>query len=410
MNIETEHLKEHFPLVGTMITSYETTQPATTVKEVTEKFFASNQLDALALVDCREPVGLVTRSKLLYTVFSRYGFQVFGKKPVLMLADLQPLALREDERLDTAINMALARPPRDVYDEIIVTDGGGYFKGLLSVKQMLIQQSNILANSIVQKELAHAKTRELEKINEMKSQFIANVTHELRSPVNAIIGLVELLKQACEKGHINQLKDRLSLLRSTGTSLRAVITNILDLSKIESGRMDVINERFDLVKILREVAETTRVLIGDKPVDVEIIAHDGPFFLISDPIKLRQVLINLMGNAAKFTVHGRITLSFREERDSVHIFVNDTGPGIRDTDLEKLFQAFSQIEDAKTKRHEGTGLGLYIAKMLLGLLGGAIAVSSTYGTGTTFEIQLPVRPSASAEAKNACGKGGKRSA
>jgi hypothetical protein len=90
--------------------------------------------------------------------------------------------------------------------------------------------------------------------------------------------------------------------------------------------------------------------------------------------------------------------------------VNDTGPGIRDTDLEKLFQAFSQIEDAKTKRHEGTGLGLYIAKMLLGLLGGAIAVSSTYGTGTTFEIQLPVRPSASAEAKNACGKGGKRSA
>ena len=389
MSIQTKHVKGHFPRVGELITSRELIQPTTTVKKVTDMFFASNTLDALALVDCMEPVGLVTRSKLLYTVFSRYGFQVFGKKPILALADLQPLSLYEDARLDAAINMALARPARDVYDEIIVMDAKGYFKGLLSVKQMLIQQSTILANSIIQKELAHAKTRELEKINEMKSQFIANVTHELRSPVNAIIGLAELLKMSCEKGYINQLKDRLSLLLTTGVNLRAIITNILDLSKIEAGKMEVINERFDLVKVLREVAETTRVLVGEKPVEVEVLAHDGPFFLVTDPIKFRQILTNLMSNAAKFTDQGSIALALHADRDAVNISVSDTGTGIQEGDLDKLFQAFSQIEDVKTKRHEGTGLGLYVAKILLDLLGGTISVSSTFGKGTSFSIGLP---------------------
>ena len=201
-------------------------------------------------------------------------------------------------------------------------------------------------------------------MNQVKSQFIAHVTHELRAPVNAIIGLAELMRISSEKSDIGQLRDRLSVMMSSATHLRAIITNILDLSKIEAGKMDVFLETFDIIPLLREVAETARILVGNKPVDVEVVAHDGPVFTVSDPIKVRQILINLTSNAAKFTDKGRLTLAVTAGEEMVAISVKDTGIGIKEADLDKLFTAFSQVEDAKTKRHEGTGLGLTITKTL----------------------------------------------
>jgi signal transduction histidine kinase len=346
-------------------------------------------MDAVALVEGREPVGLVTRPKLLFTLFRRYGFELYERKPIITIADIEPLIIYEGERLDVAINKALDRPAHDIYDEVVVVDDNWHYKGLLSVKQMIIQQSNVLANSIVQKKMASERAKELEKINHIKSQFIANVTHELRSPVNAIIGLAELMRISYEKGYVDQLKDRLSLLMSSATNLRAIITNILDLSKIEAGKMEVIRECFDVVAILREVAETTRILIGSKPVDIEVTTQDSPVFIVSDPVKVRQILINLTNNAAKFTDKGKIILTLSARNNWIKITVSDTGIAIKKHDLNKLFKAFSQLEDAKTKRYEGTGLGLTITKNLLDLLGGSISVSSKFGEGTTFEIYLP---------------------
>jgi len=191
------------------------------------------------------------------------------------------------------------------------------------------------------------------------------------------------------KGYVDQLKDRLSLLMSSATNLRAIITNILDLSKIEAGKMEVICECFDVVAILREVAETTRILVGNKPVDVEAIAHENPVFITSDSVKVQQILTNLASNSAKFTDKGKIILTLSTGNNGVKIAVSDTGIGIKEDDLNKLFTAFSQLEDAKTKRYEGTGLGLAIIKNLLDLLGGQISVSSKFGEGTTFEVYLP---------------------
>jgi len=378
------------PQVGKLITSREHLQPDVVVRDVADRFFKSSELDALALVEGRNPLGLVTRPKFFFTVFRRYGFELYGRKPIITIADTAPLLMHEDERLDVAIDKALERPPQDIYDDIVVVNESGSYAGLLSVKQMVIQQSNALANSIVQKEMASERAKELEKLSTIKSQFIANVTHELRSPVNAIIGLAELMRISCEKGYMDQLKDRLSLLMSSATNLRAVITNILDLSKIEAGKMEVMCEHFDVVAILREVAETTRILIGSKPVDVEVVAHDGPVFIVSDPIKVRQILTNLTSNAAKFTDKGRIVLALSTENERLRISVSDTGMGIKEDDFDKLFMAFSQLEDAKTKRHEGTGLGLTITKNLLDLLGGSISVLSKFGEGTTFEVSLPL--------------------
>ncbi|MBI3377827.1 MAG: sensor histidine kinase [Nitrospirae bacterium] len=376
--------------VGALIASNESIQPQIPVSRVAEKFFSITSLDAIAIVDGRETIGLVTRPKLLFTLFKRFGFELYGRKPIITIADTRPLIMHKDERLDVALDKALDRPVEDIYDEIIVIDDTDCYKGLLSVKQMVIQQSNALANSIVQREIAGAKVKEIEKIERIKSQFIANVTHELRSPVNAIIGLAELMKISSEKGYVDQLKDRLSLLMSSATNLRAIITNILDLSKIKAGKMEVIKERCDIPAILRESAETTRILLANKPVDVDVITHVDPLYIVSDPLKIRQILTNLLSNASKFTEKGRIALTLQMEADGIKITVSDTGIGIKEEDMDKLFSAFSQLEDAKTKRHEGTGLGLTITKNLLNMLGGGISVASVYGKGTTFEVYLPL--------------------
>ena len=376
-----------------LIISNECAPPYTEANIVADKFLKSAHLDAVALVEGREPIGLVSRHKLLFKLFKRYGFELYGKKPIIALTDTEPLIIHKDERLDVAIDKALERPAQDSYDDIIIADDSGCYMGLVSVKQMIIQQSNILANNIVQKEMAKERTKELERINQMKSEFVANVTHDLRSPVNVVTVVAELMNLDCEKNDIEGLKRHLSLLMSGTCNLRALINNILDLSKIEAGKTDVLNESFDIVVMLREVAETTRILIGNKPVNVEVIAHDGPVFINSDPVKVKQILTNLTSNAAKFTENGKIVLSIITEGENIKISVSDTGMGIKETDLNRLFQPFSQLEHTRSKKYEGTGLGLTITENIVRLLKGRISVSSKFGEGTAFTVYLPINQS-----------------
>ncbi len=382
---------EHILPVGELITSSEQTAPQAIVNTVAERFFATTELDAIAVVEGKEPVGLVTRTKMLFTLFRRFGFELYGKNSIITIADTAPLIVPENKPLNEVIDMALERPPQDIYDEIIVTYPDGAYRGLLSVKQLVIQQSNALANNILQKELASARAQELEKISQVKSQFLANVTHELRSPVNAIIGLAELLRMAAEKNSMEQIKERLSFMISSATNLRAIITNILDLSKIEAGKMQVIRQQCNASALLAEIAETARILVGKKPVSVEVSAPAMPIMIFTDPIKLRQIVTNLASNASKFTESGKITLTLAIIGSSLEISVTDTGMGIKEEHLDKLFTAFGQIEDAKTKQHEGTGLGLTISRNFAELIGGSISVSSVFGKGTTFTLSLPLQ-------------------
>jgi signal transduction histidine kinase len=315
------------------------------------------------------------------------------------LTDTEPLILHKDERLDVAIDKAFERPTQDTYDDIIIIDDNSCYIGLVSVKQMIIQQSNYLANIIIQKEMISAKAKELKKTNQIKSEFIANATHDLRSPVNVITVVAELMKLACENNNIEGLKRHLSFLMSGASNLRALINNILDLSKIEAGKIAVLNEIFDIVTMLRELAETTRILIGSKPVNVEVIAHDGPVFINSDPVKVKQILTNLTSNAAKFTEKGRIVLSLGVEGDNLNISVSDTGIGIKEKDLNKLFQPFSQLEYTRSKKYEGTGLGLTITENIVRLLKGRISVSSKFGEGSAFTVHLPMNQSGATSAQ-----------
>jgi signal transduction histidine kinase len=379
-----------FIAVGETIGSTASCAPDTVVSHLADDFFKNTALDSIAVVENERPVGLITRQKFLFTVFRRFGWEVYGRKTVDQLTDRNALTVRSRTRLDEALALAVARQPEDVYDELIVVDDDGRYAGLLSVRQMIIQHSHALANILLQKDVADARARELEKVSELKSQFLANVTHELRSPVNAIIELAELVRMSAENGYVGQVRDRLSLLMSSATNLRSIITNILDLSKIEAGRMQVIDERFDLAPLLHEVAETTRVLIGSKPVDV-ILDAEPSRMMTTDPVKVRQILLNLTSNAAKFTDHGRIRIEQSWAEECAVIRVVDSGIGIRREDQERLFEAFSQLEDAKSKRHQGTGLGLTITRELLDLVGGAIALESAFGAGTVFTVSIPDR-------------------
>ncbi len=390
-NMEKNAYQSESRPVGALITSTLTVPPTMVVKQVSDIFSNTMNLDALAVVDGKEPVALVTRSKLLLKLFQRFGFELYRKNPIISIADTDPLIIDEHEQLNRAIEKALDRNSSVVYDDVIVVDGNGCFKGLLSIKQLVSQQSSALANTMVQKEIAAKRASDLEKVNQIKSQFIAHVTHELRSPVNAIIGLAELLRMASEHGSNEQIKERLSLMISSAISLRALITNILDLSKIEAGKMDVVSQSFDVAALIDEIAEITRVLIGSKPVTVEVRAPTMPVLITSDPVKLRQIILNITSNAAKFTEQGKITMTLSIIGGRLEITVADTGIGIKREHLEGLFSPFKQLGNSQKKRYEGTGLGLTISRNLAELIGGTISVSSVFEKGTTFTLSLPFR-------------------
>jgi len=360
------------------------------VNEVAELFLGTADLEAIALIDKDRPLGLVTRNKLFGVLLKPFAREVYARSPILEIADRMPMIVGAADRLDVVLGRAMQRPYTDIYDELIVTDAQGSLIGLLSVKRLVIEQGHVLARSIAQRELAWTRAKELEKVSDIKSQFIAHVTHELRSPVNAIVGLAELMGHALRKGQAEQAEKKLSLLSSSATGLRAIITNILDLSKIEAGKMELITEDFDLMVVLNDVADTTRVLLGNKPVEVRLHAPVSTFPMHSDSVKIRQILTNFMSNAAKFTDTGCILLELAPTESRIQLRIRDTGIGIREEDLERLFMAFSQLEDAKTRRREGTGLGLTITRELVELLGGSIQVDSTFGKGTTFSVELPL--------------------
>ncbi len=377
------------PAVGTLITSRETADACTVVQDVVDRLFQHSNLEALAVLQDGRMAGLAMRSKLLSRLFRRYGFELYGRKQILALADVNPLVVAPEEGIGAVLERAMARPPEDVYDDIVVVEGDGRFVGLISVKQMILQQSAVLANTAVQREIATARAQDLERVGEVKAQFIANVTHELRSPVNAILELGELMAISCRAGYVDQLQDRLRLLLSTAGNLRSIITNILDLSKIQAGKMMILPEVFEIGEVLAEVGDTTRILLGEKPVSVYVEVAGGPVRVHTDPVKVRQMLTNLTSNAAKFTDRGAIRILASKEGEDLLLRVSDSGIGIARKDLDALFVAFSQVENVHTKRYEGTGLGLSITKQLAEMLGGGVSVASRPGEGTEFTIRIP---------------------
>ncbi len=264
-------------------------------------------------------------------------------------------------------------------------DGRGRMTGRLIVAR------NISAQKRFEAELQHAK-EVAEEASRAKSAFLANMSHELRTPLNAIIGYSEMLAEelASERADLTADMQRIT---AAGQHLLTLINDILDLSKIEAGRMDLYMEDFDPLLIVRNVAATVAPLVRQRDNRLEL-QLDGAFgTLHADPTRLRQILLNLLSNAAKFTEHGLITLRVSRVDDGAgpaFLFaVSDTGIGISAEHLAQLFQPFTQADSSTTRRYGGTGLGLAISQRFCAMMGGTITVVSTPGQGSTFTVRLP---------------------
>ncbi len=239
-----------------------------------------------------------------------------------------------------------------------------------------------------------------DQANQAKSSFLANMSHELRTPLNAIIGYSEILQEdAADKDDKATIED-LQKIERAGRHLLGLINNILDLSKIEAGKMDIYIEPVDIQALVKEVLSIVKPLADKNENAVEVICPADIGSFRSDQTKVKQCLLNLMSNANKFTTKGVLTLTMAREKDAqVSFRVSDTGVGMTEEQLGRLFQAFSQADASTTKRFGGTGLGLAITKRFCTMLGGDVTVESTPGKGSTFTIRLPdhVRAPAAAE-------------
>jgi PAS domain S-box-containing protein len=235
---------------------------------------------------------------------------------------------------------------------------------------------------------ANVKLRDLDRL---KSEFLANMSHELRTPLNAIIGFSELMHDGKAGGPVSaEQKEYLGDILSSATHLLQLINDVLDLSKVEAGRMEVLKSTIRIEEIISEVTQNVAPIMSVKGLKLirEIPAELPP--IVTDRRKLLQILLNLASNAVKFTDHGEVRIRCRTMSGTMELSVSDTGIGIKPEELPLLFQPFSQIDGSLRKRHEGTGLGLYLSERLANLLGGDLTVESEYGKGSTFTITLPL--------------------
>lgn len=233
-----------------------------------------------------------------------------------------------------------------------------------------------------------------ESANRTKSTFLANMSHELRTPMNAIIGYSEMLIEEAEDMDAKELTPDLNKIRSAGKHLLSLINDVLDLSKIEAGKMTLFIEEFDIAEMMQDVVATIQSLMekNSNTLEVEFPADAGK--MRGDLTKIRQTLFNLLSNAAKFTEHGRVMLTAERLRtpngERVQFSVADTGIGMNKEELGRLFQAFIQADASTTRKYGGTGLGLVISRKFCQMMGGDIAVTSESGKGTKFVVDLPV--------------------
>ena len=270
-----------------------------------------------------------------------------------------------------------------------------YTSSQLDLAMTLANQAAVALDNARLYEEQRKTAEELRELDKLKSQFLANMSHELRTPLNSIIGFSRVIMKGID-GPITDIQEQdLSAIYNAGHHLLKMINDILDISKIDAGKMELTFEDVYLPDIIESVMSTARGLIKDKPVRlITAIADDLPT-ITADSTRVRQILLNLISNSAKFTDEGSITVTARKQtgangQPEIYISVTDTGIGITPEDSKKLFQPFVQVDGSPTRKTGGTGLGLSITRLLVELHGGEINLESDIGKGSTFYFTLPV--------------------
>jgi PAS domain S-box-containing protein len=336
----------------------------------------------------------VNKNALEVVGFTNEELDLSGFKQILSFEDFI--------KLETAINVILKEgSSKEFFEAGVTTKDGKTLECEFSccevvfqeIKSILIVAHDITSRKQTEEQLRKAKI-EAEKINNMKSEFLAMMSHEIRTPMNGVLGMANLL---LDTNLSSEQKDYIQVISKSGESLITIINDILDFTKVESGKILLENTKFELRTFIEDILDLFSVKAIEKSLDLlYLIQPDVPSCLIGDVTRLRQILINLINNALKFTDKGEVLVSvdkIRSETDELELrfSVQDTGIGIPQNKVDLLFEAFVQADSSITRRYGGTGLGLAISKRLVELMGGSIWLESQQGKGSTFFFNVKLK-------------------
>jgi signal transduction histidine kinase len=370
-------------LIADLITSDAAVPGDAPIRRVVERFEREPELDALAVLH-EGRIGFISRARFFLQLGSKFGFAVFENRPVHLLAEEGSIVDADADPVEV-VHIALQRESARIYDDFIVAQDG-MFRGLVSMRSLMAHHKELLAGSLAEISALDERNRQLQDLQRMQSEFVANMTHELRSPLNVMLGVARVL--STDPATRAEQRRTIGVLLSRGQHLLGIVNNLLDLSKLRAGAMEPMYEPLSPAAFLEEVLETTEPLVGDKAIRLQVRFRALPNTFVTDGIFLRRILDNLLSNAVKFTDSGTVTLAAHGIPGELVVSVIDTGIGIRTEDMARLFTRFGQLEDTRSRR-PGTGLGLAIVKGLVDALGGRIAVESQLGVGSTFTAVIP---------------------
>jgi len=365
------------------------------LKQLSDIMFALDQSAILVITDDK---GVITHANDLYCSLTKYTKEeLIGKKNGIASLNIHSAALNKSI-WETISNGEVWKGDMNNLRK----DGTVYWQNNTIVPflnetgrpfQYMSISFDITTRKTAETELIKAKVT-AEEHNKAKSSFLAKMSHELRTPLNAILGYCELLEEEFEEAEMAGHKKDLGKIHGAGSHLLALINDILDLSKVEAGKMELYLEQIDISQLARDVKTTTAPLASKNRNTFKLELPDDLGVMKGDFIKLKQILINLISNACKFTKDGEISLVIEKERiedeEYVNFIVRDTGIGIPQEKMGTIFEAFMQADSSTTRKYEGTGLGLAITSKFCELMGGRIAVTSQVGKGSSFIVKVPL--------------------
>lgn len=348
-------------------------------------------------------ITLATDSSVAY-VNPAYLRLVGATDPALVLTRSISDRLHPDDREKAARNAAAIVAGRDPHDDPryrVCRDSGEYvdvdiyaipteFEGQPAMFSLLLDVSELAAAQSARAELSESNAA-LEEASRAKSTFLANMSHELRTPLNSIIGFTGIMLQGLAGDLSAEQRAQLEMVNRAGRQLLGLVSDILDMERIETRKVELDVEDVDVVKLVTSLAETVRPMAADVGLTLEVSTDGAPARVRTDRRKLEQILLNLLSNAVKYTDEGGVMLTVETRDHGLAAFaVRDTGVGIATDDQARVFEEFRQLPSHRGAKHPGSGLGLAISRQLAELLGGRIEVESAAGEGATFTLVLPV--------------------
>jgi signal transduction histidine kinase len=315
-----------------------------------------------------------------------------GQVPDLAKVSDYPLPSLLDEGYRALLALPLLRENRLIGGLIVRRKTAGEFPpSVVDMLQTFAAQSVVAIHNAQLFREIEDKGQELEIANKHKSEFLANMSHELRTPLNAILGYSELIIDNIYGEVPEKIREVLERVEKNGRHLLSLINDVLDLSKIEAGRLTLTLNEYSMQDIIQTVFTSVEALAVEKNLDLKTTVPNDLTNGKGDGQRIAQVVLNLIGNAIKFTDQGEVNVEAAVSNESFLISVSDTGPGLSETDQLKIFEEFQQADGSSTRKKSGTGLGLSISKKIVEMHGGRIGVESTLGKGSKFWFRLPIR-------------------